>query len=289
MKTAMIFIKSHGFLVRLTNAFNFFARKTPSPSIPPWPETVATPPSRGREAKPLSLEGREVGERVVVKQSPFSNMVLIATLSFAAFFTACSSTPPPPDWQMNAQGSMERSIEGYLVGNARVEAAEFARAKSEIARTGRADLMARVELMRCAARVASLVQDECEGFEKLRPDAAAAERAYADYLAGRAVPDASLLPPQHRAITNEGAIQNIADPLSRLVAAGVIFRRGEASPALLSTAVETASAQGWRRPLLAWLGVQLIRAEKAADVGESDRLRRRIALVENAPAVESKP
>jgi hypothetical protein len=281
MKAAMIFIKSHGFLVRLTNVFNFFARKTPSPSIPP--------PSRGREAKPLSLEGREVGERVVVKQSPFSNMVLIATLGFAAFFTACSSTPPPPDWQMNAQGSMERSIEGYLVGNARVEAAEFARAKSEIARTGRADLLARVELMRCAARVASLAQEECDGFEKLRPDAAAAERAYADYLAGRAVPDASLLPPQHRAITNEGTIQNIADPLSKLVAAGVIFRRGDASPALLNSAVETASAQGWRRPLLAWLGVQLIRAEKAADSGEADRLRRRIALVENAPVSSTKP
>jgi hypothetical protein len=277
----MIFIKSYGFLARLTNAFNFFAWKTPSPSIPP--------PSRGREAKPLSLEGREGGERVVVKKSPFSATALITVLSFAAFLTACSSTPPPPDWQMNAKGAMERSVEAYLAGNARVDAVEFTRAKSEVARTGRADLMARVELMRCAARMASLVQDECEGFEKLRPDAAAAERAYADYLAGRAVSDASLLPPQHRAINNEGAIQNIADPLSKLVAAGVIFRRGEASPALLATAVETASAQGWRRPLLAWLGVQLIRAEKAADSGEADRLRRRIALVENAPVAEQKP
>ena len=214
---------------------------------------------------------------------------------FAALVSACSSTPPPPDWQMNAQGSMERSIEGYLIGNARVEAAEFARAKSEIARTGRADLMARVELMRCAARVASLAnveKEECDGFEKLRPDAAVPERAYADYLAGRAQADASLLPPHHRAIAAQSAdanaVQNIADPLSRLVAAGVIFRRGDASPAVLATAVETASAQGWRRPLLAWLGVQLIRAEKVADSAESDRLRRRIALVENAYVNEVK-
>jgi hypothetical protein len=233
---------------------------------------------------PSSLRYRKFNHTRILEFMGFINVRSLAGISlvtcFAALVSACSSTPPPPDWQMNAQGSMERSIEGYLIGNVRVEAAEFARAKSEIARTGRADLLARVELMRCAARVASLVQDECEGFEKLRPDAAGAERAYADYLAGRAVPDTSLLPPQHRAITNEGAIQNIADPLSKLVAAGVIFRRGEASPALLSTAVETASAQGWRRPLLAWLGVQLIRAEKAADSAEADRLRRRIALVE---------
>jgi hypothetical protein len=33
---------------------------------------VATPPSRGREVKPLSLEGREVGERVRVIHSPSS-------------------------------------------------------------------------------------------------------------------------------------------------------------------------------------------------------------------------
>jgi hypothetical protein len=209
------------------------------------------------------------------------------------YLAACSSTPPAPDWQMNAKGALERSVEAYLAGNSRVEAAEFARAKSEVARTGRADLMARIELTRCAARVASLVQDECEGFEKLRPDAAPAERAYADYLAGRAEADASLLPPQHRATAarsaDASAIQSIADPVSKLIAAGVIFRRGEASPALLDSAVEIASAQGWRRPLLAWLGVQLIRADKAADAGEADRLRRRIALVENAPVGELKP
>ena len=273
MKIANVFNKWHALLMWCTNAFGFFARKTPSPSIPP--------PLRGREAKPLSLDGREVGESVVVAQSPFLTIALIAALSLTA---ACSSTPPPPDWQLNAQGSIERSIEAYLSGNARVEAAEFTRAKSEIARTGRADLLARIELMRCAARVASLVQDECEGFEKLRPDAAAPERAYADFLAGKISPDVALLPPQHRSIATAKAdvsvIQNIADPLSRLVAAGVIFRRGEANPAVIALAIETASAQGWRRPLLAWLGVQLQRAEKAADSTEMARLRRRIALVE---------
>jgi hypothetical protein len=280
----MKFNSGRPLFMRLPNVFNTSAGGTPSPSIPLQ--------QGGRKSKPLPLDGGEVGERVVVNKSQSSIHAAAITVLLLGL-TACSSTPPAPDWQMNAQGSMERSIEGYLLGNARVEAAEFTRAKSEIARTGRADLLARVELMRCAARIASLVQDECEGFEKLRPDAAAPERAYADYLAGRTQGDTSLLPPQHRAIVarsaDANAVQNITDPLSRLVAAGVIFRRGEANPALLDTAVETASAQGWRRPLLAWLGVQLIRAEKAADAGEADRLRRRIALVENAPVSGAKP
>lgn len=214
-------------------------------------------------------------------------MKIVAFL-LLALLAACSSTPPPPDWQMNAQQSLERSIKAYFEGNARVDAAEFARAKSEVARTGRADLMARLELAHCAAAVASLVQEECAGFEKLRADAANAERAYAEYLNARAA-DAAQLPAQHRAVataTSDAAaaqaVQSIADPVARLVAAGVVFRRGNASPALLETAVETASSQGWRRPLLAWLGVQQLRAEKAGDASEVERLKRRVQLVEQA-------
>ena len=74
--------------------------------------------------------------------------------------------------------------------------------------TGRIDLLGRAELVRCAARVASLVFEPCEGFEKLRADAPAAERAYADYLAARVQPqDIALLPPQQRAVaaSNLGA------------------------------------------------------------------------------------
>jgi len=43
-------------------------------------------------------------------------------------------------------------------------------------------------------------------------------------------------------------------------------------------AIDTASDQGWRRPLLAWLGVQAQRAEAAGDAQEEQRIRRRIAL-----------
>ena len=41
----------------------------------------------------------------------------------------------------------------------------------------------RAELLRCAVQVASLVFEPCPGFEPLRQDAPAAERAYAAYLA----------------------------------------------------------------------------------------------------------
>lgn len=190
---------------------------------------------------------------------------------------SCANNPPAPDWQANAKAATERSVAAWLVGNARIDAAELARARSEVARSGRADLLARVELSHCAAQVASLVFGPCAGFEPLRADAAAPERAYADYLVAKAAPaDAALLPEAHRGV----APAAIADPLARLIAAGVQFEAGRADPPLIALAIDTASEQGWRRPLLAWLGVQLKRAEQVGATDEVERLRRRIALVQ---------
>lgn len=208
-----------------------------------------------------------------------------------AVLGACSSTPPPPDWQMNAKSSLDRASEAWLSGNSRIEATEFARARSELARTGQPELVAKAELTRCATRVASLDFDDCPAFTPLAVDASAEERAYARYLAGTAsAADAALLPVPQRAAAGGGAsattIAAISDPLSALVAAGVAMRRGEASPAIAALAIKRASQQGWRRPLLAWLKVQLAAANMAGDGVQASRIGRRIELLTVNPAAE---
>ena len=74
------------------------------------------------------------------------------------------------------------------------------------------------------------------------------------------------------------ALDKVQDPLSQLVAAGVLLRAGQASPAVVATALAVASRQGWRRPLMAWLGLQAARAEASGDVEEAARLRRRMDI-----------
>ena len=205
-----------------------------------------------------------------------------AFLAGVLLLTACSSKPPVPDWQMNAQDSSRKALEAYLSGNTRVEALEWDRARSEVARTGRPDLLARLELLRCAAELASLVVGTCERFEALRTDALPAEQAYASYLAGRIEPaQVPLLPEAQRKVAVSGdvpTLANLADPLARLVAAGVLFQTGRASPTIMQEATEVASAQGWRRPLMAWLMLQMQRAEAAGDTQTAEALRRRIAI-----------
>lgn len=184
-----------------------------------------------------------------------------ARLTVLLLLAGCASGPPPPDWQLNAAGSLRIFQRHYLSGDTKAAEAEFARARNEIRRTGRGDILARAELVRCAVRVASLEFDNCPGFEALRSDAGAEGIAYAEFLAGRG----------ERAASD--------DPLSRLVAAGVQLRTGTISPAQVAAAAETASAQGWRRPLLAWLGVQARRAEAAGDAEALRKVLRRIEMI----------
>lgn len=205
----------------------------------------------------------------------------LLVLSLAAALAACGNQPKVADWQMEAHGSLERYQQAYLTGDTRVADTEFTRARKELASTGQAGLVARAELTRCALQVASLMFEPCAGFEPLRADSPPPERAYADFLAGRATPaDAALLPAAYR---NFGeSVKGIEDPLSRLVAAGVLLQTERANPEVMQQAVDTASAQGWRRPLLAWLGVQARRAEAAGAKDEAERIRRRMALVEGS-------
>lgn len=211
--------------------------------------------------------------------------------------SACGSTEPAPRWKVEAANASERFVEAWLSGEQRVEQVEFERARERVTRTGRADLVARIELLRCAARIAALVIEPCTGFESVRRGLSpGTETAYAAYLAGELAPDASVriaqLPPAQRAvaalpagqgISNDAqadqAVGGIDDPLSQLVAAGVLVRTGRAGDAVIARAVDTASKQGWRRALLAWLTLQKQRAEAVGNAALAQGAQRRIDLV----------
>ena len=208
--------------------------------------------------------------------------MMIRSLIAAALvvLSGCASKPQPPAWEGDAKSSLDGFTIDFLRGDSAAADAEFARARRAGASTGRFDVVAQAELVRCGVKAAALDFD-CAGFAALANDATPAQRAYAAYLDGRwRGLDAALLPEQHRAVVASGSLAGVADPLSRLVAAGALLKAGRITPADIAAAVDTASSQGWRRPLLAWLGVQEQRARAAGDAAAVEHIRRRIALVE---------
>jgi len=204
--------------------------------------------------------------------------VLMIAAPFAMLLAGCASKPQPPDWQPKAHAALDGYTDAWLHGDSAAAEAEFTRARRETASTGRFDRVAQAELVRCAVQVAAL-QYACPGFGALAADATPAQQAYAAYLDGRWQGlDVRLLPEQHRGVVGAGTLAGVADPLARLVAAGALLKAGRIAPADIAAAIDTASTQGWRRPLLAWLGVQEQRAAAAGDSAALQQIRRRIAL-----------
>ena len=213
-------------------------------------------------------------------------------LVLALLLTACYSTPPPPDWKLNAVSLLEQFQARWLEGDGKIAEIALDKARAEIARSGRLDLLARAELAACATRAAALDFSACGGYEKLAKEAAPNDTAYARFLGGDwAGLDAALLPAHYADLVKarddaaaNRAVSEIKDPLPRLIAAALLFKTGRANPSSLAGAVDTASERGWRRPLLAWLNVQLQRAGAAGDSAAAAHLRRRIDLIAGEPS-----
>lgn len=209
-----------------------------------------------------------------------------------ATLAACSQKPPAADWALNAESASERATMAYLRADQRVQALEWGKARAEVERTASPQLLARLALMRCAVEHASLQWNACPAYQALAVDADPQEQAYARYLQGQplSAQQIGLLPaaqqPVARALLGGdgaaalAAVKAVAAPLSRLLAASVLLRAQGASQALLAEAVDTASAQGWRRPLLAWLLLSARQAEQAGDVETAQRLQRRVRVLE---------
>lgn len=221
----------------------------------------------------------------------FNALILASTLGLSG----CASGPVAPAWEGNAKSALDNAVHAYLTGNAKAEEQDYARAHQALAATGRADLLAQAELTRCAARVASLVFDDCPAFKPLAADAGPEQRAYAEYLAGRWQGlNAALLPKHHAAVlaspANPAVLLQIPDPLSRLVAAAAMLQQGALRPEglaeLAAMATQSASEQAWRRPLLAWLGLQAKQAEARGDTVQVTYLNRRIALILSMPGLK---
>ena len=205
--------------------------------------------------------------------------------------SACASGPPPAEWKLNARDALESASYAYLTGNQRLAESQFQLARKEIASSGKLDLMAKAQLTRCAQRIASLDFAACSEFEPLAQDASATERAYAAFLAGDWDKlKAEQLPAQHQAIFNAktsperlAALKAQNDALARLIQAALLLRQQQLMPEGIALAVESAAEQGWRRPLLAWLGVQQQRAQAMGDSALAAQVQRRMALVGEMP------
>jgi predicted small lipoprotein YifL len=214
-----------------------------------------------------------------------------------ALLTACGSGgPPPPDWKSDSADLIERYQKHALLGENTLAERYFQQAVGATGGAGRVAETARLWLVRCATRRAMLIDDACAEYAELAGAAPNAEdHAYYQFVTLRwEWLDISRLPAQHRDLLRapagqrNAALSRIADPLARLLDAGLLVMRQEADAATLETAVETASERGWRQPLLTYLKLQQQQAAAQGDAAALARLAQRIQLVERSLLPEKK-
>jgi hypothetical protein len=208
-----------------------------------------------------------------------------------ALLSACAAKPPVPDWQIEAQSASGRAVKAYLEGERRVAQVEWAKAQREVAATGQPAQMARLALLECAAQTAALELTECPRYNRYAQAAAPAEQAYARYLqAQHGAADVALLPAAQQGVALQLLAQAQvvlpqAEPLSRLTAAGVALRAGVIDRQGVEQAMDTASAQGWRRAVMAWALVAQRMAQAAGDTAAVNALALRLQVLLEHEAV----
>lgn len=205
--------------------------------------------------------------------------------------SACGSAgPPAPDWKTDAVDFIERYKKHALLGEHAVAERFFQRALHATGGAGRISETARLWLVRCATRRANLLDDDCSEYAELaKLETSAEDRAYYQFVTLKwSELDAAKLPAQYVGLVKSDParlntqIAATEDPLSRLLAASLVTQRGHADHATLVIAMETASSQGWRQPLLTYLKLLEKNAAARGAMSDQQTYTVRIRLIEDA-------
>ena len=218
-------------------------------------------------------------------------MKILLAISSLIVLTACgSSGPPPPDWKTDSADLIERYKKHALRGENTLAERYFQQAVAATGGAGRVADTGRLWLVRCATRRAMLIDDACTEYADLsRLELNADDHAYYQFVTlDWDTVNIALLPPQHIGLVRAPAdkrqesLSRVPDPLARLLEASLLVMRREANAATLILATETASSQGWRQPLLAYLKLQEGLAARSGNATEQSRIALRIQLIEKS-------
>ncbi len=218
-------------------------------------------------------------------------MKKLLTFMLCLFLTGCGSAKPVPDWLSSGHNQLENYKKSYLSGKEKIAVSQFKGAINEIKKSGDLEILSRAYLIRMALQTATL--ENVNSDEYLKIDAvqpSLQNRSFFAFLKGEiSQVDDTMLPQQYRSFCsalrkNAGAdfvqeIGKMEDPLSRLIAIGLLVRLHQDNESSLKMAVDISSAEGWKKALLVYLGKMLSYYEDKKETEKALRIRQRIALI----------
>jgi hypothetical protein len=193
-------------------------------------------------------------------------MKKLLSLIFALIICACGAAATIPAWKDEAYRQLADYKKSFLTGRETSSEPHFIKARREIAASNDLNLLTVAYLTKYALHTASLESFDASEFAKLyRLEPNAADMAYCHFLKGNfSAVEVQALPARYAGVWKAASgkdltmaareIAIIDDPLSRLIACGVWVRYLPSDEIILQIGISTAAANGWRRPLWAYLG-----------------------------------
>lgn len=203
----------------------------------------------------------------------------------------CGASKPVPEWLNTSHHQLEGYKKSYLTGNEKVAASQYKGVLTEIKKTGDLQLLGKVYLTRMALQTAVLEDPADNEYRKLDEVSLDPQnRNFYTFLKGEMTQvDENLLPRQYRGIyakMRQGKeadrlkeITKIQDPLSQLIAIGILMRLRQDDEALMNQAIATASHEGWKKAVLIYLERLKLFYEGKQEMKKALAIEQRINLI----------
>ena len=211
---------------------------------------------------------------------------------FLLIICGCSAKTAP-EWKAASFYHLEEYKKLFLDGKDQLAAIHFQRAIDELKSSGNLSLLMTVYLTRSALQVSVLdVPDNREYLETAKAAPDEDSHQYYLLLEGKfAQLKINRLPAPYQGLAaalekrDEGdvleEINGIKDDLSRLIAIGLAVRHQVENEAILTNAVDLASANGWRKPLLVYLDRLKSFYLKSNEPDKAEQIRLKIELLKS--------
>jgi hypothetical protein len=216
---------------------------------------------------------------------------IIILLIFIISLLGCGGSKQIPDWIKASFNELENYKKNYLSGKDRIAELQFNKAVDEIKKSGNLEILGRAYLTKYAVHVA--VIEAFDDGEYLRIDAiqpVLQTRTFYSFLKGSFdTVDQRLLPQQYDGFLRafrKGKIEDIAyeiskieDPLSKLIAIGLLVKKNTYDEGILKIAIDTASYNGWKRALLVYLNKLQSFYEMKKETQKAANIEKKIQLI----------
>ena len=190
---------------------------------------------------------------------------IICLMVFSFLLVGCGSSKPVPDWTDASFNQLDNYKKSYLSGKERIAEAYFNKAVDEIKSSGDLEILARAYLTKYAVHVAVL--EAFDDREYMKIDAVEPilqNKNFYSFLKGAFDNvDEKLLPQQYAGFLRafqSGKKDDVAheiskmdNPLSKLIALGLLVQKNKNDETDLKLAIDIASHNGWKKALLAYL------------------------------------